>query len=102
MDESKPLIELIKLILVKQLNLKRKPETISADTLLFTIGPDSPHYQKDLDSLNLDSIDSLEIIIALEKEFGINVTDEELKEPEKIFRNVGALTDFVKSKLDKK
>lgn len=105
MDGSKPLIEQIKEILVKELHIKRDPSTISADTYLFNLGPYAQEMPSDaqgqpgLDTLNLDSIDSLEIIIALEKNFGITVTDEELKEPEKIFRTLGTLTEFVENKI---
>lgn len=87
---EKATIERIKEILVKQLRLERDPKSIGDDEQLFGGG------------LNLDSIDSLEIIIALEKEFGISVTDEQLKDAESIFRSISSLADFVEKQLKNK
>ena len=77
----------LKAVLVKQLNLERDPSGIRDDEALFREG------------LNLDSIDLLEIIVAVEREFGIAITDDDLKEPEKIFRSIGALSDFIQSRI---
>jgi acyl carrier protein len=83
-------IDKLKKILVSQLNLKRAPESIGDDEPLFREG------------LGLDSIDSLEIIIAIEREFGIRIEDEQLKEPAKIFHSVKTLADFVERLLPAK
>lgn len=45
------------------------------------------------DGLGLDSVDSIELVLVLEKEFGVKVADS--KEYEKIFVNVKTLLDFI-------
>lgn len=80
----------LKEILVKQLKIERAPENIGDDEQLFGGG------------LNLDSIDSLEIIIAIEKEYGLKFTDEQLKDPEKIFKSIRSLAEFVEQQLKTK
>ncbi|OGB90884.1 hypothetical protein A2625_07585 [candidate division WOR-1 bacterium RIFCSPHIGHO2_01_FULL_53_15] len=82
-----PVIKRLKRILVQQLNLERDPESIGDDEELFRAG------------LNLDSIDSLEMIIAIEREFCLSISDEQLKEPEKIFRTIRTLANFVEALL---
>lgn len=85
--DTEPAIKRLKKLLVEQLNLNRDAESIADEEELFRGG------------LNLDSIDSLEIIIAVEREFGIAISDEELKEPEKIFKNIKTLSDFIEEHL---
>ena len=46
--------------------------------------------------LSLDSIDALELVVKIEKEFGIKVQDEEVGV--KAFASVNALCEFVRSK----
>jgi acyl carrier protein len=45
------------------------------------------------DGLGLDSVDSIELVLTLEKEFGVKVADS--KEYEKIFINVQTLLDYI-------
>lgn len=45
------------------------------------------------DGLGLDSVDSIELVLTLEKEFGVKVADSQ--EYEKIFSNIQTLLDFV-------
>lgn len=45
------------------------------------------------DGLGLDSVDSIELVLTLEKEFGVKVADS--KEYEKIFTNIQTLLDFI-------
>ena len=61
-----------------------KPEDILDDTPLFGEG------------LGLDSIDALELVVALEKEFGIKITDDEVGP--QVFQNIGTLAAFIVSK----
>ncbi|MBU0579847.1 MAG: acyl carrier protein [Candidatus Margulisbacteria bacterium] len=83
--------EKIKKLIVKQLDLKVKPEKIKDEEPLFGRG------------LGLDSIDSLAIMVGLDQEFGITLTEKELaEEPEKIFKSVKTLADFVKRRTSKK
>ena len=48
------------------------------------------------EGLGLDSIDALELVLGIEKEFGIKVQDEEVGV--KAFASVNALCEFVGSK----
>jgi len=87
---SRETLDKLKQILVTKLKVDRKPEKIGDNELLFKGG------------LELDSIDSLEIIIAVEKVFGVRMPDEDLKEPEKIFKSVGTLADYIDKLISKK
>ena len=80
----------IKKLIVKYLDLKIRPEKIKDDDALFGKG------------LQLDSIDSLAIMVGLDQEFGITLDEKELtEEPEKIFRSVSTLAEFVRRKKKK-
>jgi acyl carrier protein len=46
------------------------------------------------DGLGLDSIDALELVVALEKVYGVVIPDSEVGE--KVFRSVSTLARFVK------
>lgn len=58
-----------------------KPEDIATDASLFG------------DGLGLDSIDALELIVLLEKEYGIKIEDP--KEGKKIFHSIDTLADYI-------
>ncbi|WP_263833548.1 phosphopantetheine-binding protein [Sulfurospirillum oryzae] len=45
------------------------------------------------DGLGLDSVDSIELVLTVDKEFGVKIADS--KEYEKIFANVQSLLDFI-------
>jgi len=47
------------------------------------------------DGLGLDSIDALELVVALEKIYNVFIPDSEVGK--KVFRSVNALTEFVKT-----
>jgi len=77
----------VKELIVRQLKLDVDPASIKDDTPLFG----------DADGgLGLDSIDALELVLGVEKEFGIKVQDEEVGV--KAFASVNALCEFIKSK----
>ncbi|HCI58272.1 MAG: acyl carrier protein [Bacteroidetes bacterium] len=79
-EEIKP--ELKKHI-IKYLNLlDLTPETIKDDQPLFGEG-----------GLGLDSIDSIELIVLLEREYGIKITDP--KEGRKILIDVNTIADYI-------
>jgi acyl carrier protein len=83
MDKS-TLCEQLKNQIITQLNLEgMKPEDIATDATLFG------------DGLGLDSIDALELIVLLEKEYGIKIEDP--KEGKKIFHSVDTLADYILS-----
>lgn len=48
------------------------------------------------DGLGLDSIDALELVIGIEKTFGVRIQDEEVGA--KAFASVNALVDFLRGK----
>ena len=78
----------IRSLLIDKLRLEDvKPEDIKDDTPLF--GED----------LGLDSIDALELVVALEKEFGIKIEDEDVGL--KVFQNIDTLASFILEKTQR-
>jgi acyl carrier protein len=76
-------LELKKLI-INTLKLEdMTPGDIEDDAALFGEG------------LGLDSIDALELVVALEKTYGVFIPDSEVGK--KVFRSVNALAEFVKT-----
>jgi acyl carrier protein len=74
----------IRNLLISTLRLENvKPEDIKDDMPLFGEG------------LGLDSIDALELVVALEKEFGIKIGDEEVGV--KVFQNINSLAAFIET-----
>ena len=81
MDE---LIEKLKVQLIKQLNLEDvEPDEIDADEMLFDAEGE----------LGLDSIDALELIVLLDKEYGIKIKNQE--EGKKIFHSLKTMAEFI-------
>lgn len=81
MEELK---ERLKLQLIRQLNLEEiKPEDIKSSDPLFGEG------------LGLDSIDALEIIVLLQKEYGIKIEDTRLGK--EVFYSIDTLAEFINS-----
>ena len=75
----------LKNLIIKTLKLEEiTPEEIEDDGPLFGEG------------LGLDSIDALELVVALEKTYGVVIPDSEVGK--KIFRSVNDLARFVKEK----
>ncbi len=87
MDQGEVLKQRVKELIVRQLKLEIDPATIQDGAPLFGDGEGS---------LGLDSIDALELVLGVEKEFGIKVQDEEVGV--KAFASVNALCDFITSK----
>ena len=76
------LTEKLKKEIIEVLNLEDvKPEDIDTDAALFG------------DGLGLDSIDALELIVLLEKNYGIKIEDP--KEGRKIFASVRTMADYI-------
>jgi acyl carrier protein len=76
------LTQKLKKEIIEVLNLEDvKPEDIDTDAPLFG------------DGLGLDSIDALELIVLLEKNYGIKIEDP--KEGRKIFTSVRTMADFI-------
>jgi acyl carrier protein len=75
-------IQKLKELLITRLKLKISSDQITEDTQLF--GPDG---------LGLDSIDVLELVIGIKKEFGVEITDRQTAE--KVFASVGTIVRFI-------
>jgi len=74
--------------IIKFLNLvSTRPEDIKDDEPLFGEG------------LGLDSIDSLELIVLLQREYGININDP--KEGRKILVDINTMVDFIEKNRKK-
>lgn len=72
----------IKEMIVRRLKLKMSPQEIKDDTPLF--GPNG---------LGLDSIDVLELVAGLQKEFGVVINDKAMAE--RILISVNTITNFI-------
>jgi acyl carrier protein len=76
------LISKLKQEVIQQLNLEDiKPEDIDTDSPLFGEG------------LGLDSIDALELIVLLEKNYGLKIEDP--KDGKKIFYSIRTMAEYI-------
>lgn len=81
MDKAQLKLQL-KQQIIESLNLiEVKPEDIKDDTILFG------------EELGLDSIDSLELIVLLERNYGIKINDP--KEGRKVLVNINTMVDYI-------
>jgi 3-oxoacyl-[acyl-carrier-protein] synthase-1 len=78
----------LKRLIVESLNL----EGLTADR----IADDAPLFGK---GLGLDSVDALELVVALEKEYGMRIQSHEVDKA--VFDSVASLADFVASVLSR-
>ncbi len=77
------LVLALKKLIIETLKLEDiAPSDIEDDAPLFGEG------------LGLDSIDALELVVALEKTYGVVIADSEVGQ--KVFRSVNTLAEFVK------
>lgn len=81
--QRKEVMDRVKRLIIERLRLSIEPDEIAEDAPLFGIG------------LGLDSVDVLEIVVGIEQEFGITVTDEDMQ----VFRSVNTIVDFIMDKL---
>jgi len=82
LEDKNKLISELKTLIIESLQL----EDVSPDE----IGPDDPLFGN---GLGLDSIDALELVVALEKAYGIVIPDEDVGK--EAFASLSALADFV-------
>lgn len=81
-EPSNQLIEDIKQLIIQRLKLiDMTPEMIETDAPLFGEG------------LGLDSIDALELVLGLEKEYGVIIPDAEVGK--KVFQSVRTVAQYV-------
>lgn len=81
-EERKAITERLKRVLIDRLMLEHETDEISDDSPLFGLG------------LGLDSVDALEIVVGVEQEFGVSITDEDMH----AFRSVNTIVDFIVSR----
>ena len=82
------LVTKLKAQIIEQLNLmEMKPEDIGDDAQLFG------------EEIGLDSIDSFELIVLLEREYGVKITDP--KEGRQILATVSSMADYILEKSTK-
>ena len=75
----------IKRLIVDSLHLEGvRPEMIEDEAPLFGEG------------LGLDSVDALELVVALEKEFGIKIKSQEMGR--EVFSSVSSLSQFIEAR----
>lgn len=74
----------IKTLIIDRLGLETSPEVVSDNQPLFGRG------------LEMDSLDSLEIVVMVNNEFGVSVNDDDIE----AFGSINALVDFVEAHED--
>ena len=84
MPEPTSLTDRVKALIVRQLKLDKQPADIDPEEPLFG------------GSLGLDSIDALELVVGLEKEFGVSIADQ--AQGEKVLRSVTSIARFLTEK----
>ena len=85
MERVNALNEQIKILMIENLMLKITPAEIADDQALF--GPNS---------LGLDSVDALQLVVALDKNFGLKIPDPAAAK--EILQSVNTLVEAVKKK----
>jgi acyl carrier protein len=78
---EQPLPTQVKAAIVRCLHLPMAPQDIADDVPLFGEG------------LGLDSVDALELVLELEREFGIKVTDDQLGK--RVLRTVNTIVELI-------
>ena len=73
----------IKEAIVRSLRLTMPPEEIADDIPLFGEG------------LGLDSIDALELVLEIERTFGVAITDEQMGN--RVLRSVSSIAQFIEA-----
>jgi acyl carrier protein len=73
----------VKVAIVRCLRMPITPEEIDDEMLLFDEG------------LGFDSIDALEIVLELQRSFGVEISDEQVGK--RVLRSVGTIVEFIES-----
>jgi len=86
-DEIKAIRERLKEVIIRELFLEGlTPDEIEDEQNLFGEG------------LGLDSMDALQLVLGMEKEFGLKINNDEVKR--EAFSSVAALAEFVKERME--
>ncbi len=86
MEQTRTLKETIKSLMVENLMLQVTAEEIGDDQLLFGPG-----------SLGLDSVDALQLVVALDKNFGLKIADPAAAK--QILQSVNTIAQAVEQKM---
>jgi acyl carrier protein len=86
MEDPNALKDQIRKLMVENLMLQITPEEITDDLPLFGPG-----------GLGLDSVDALQLVVALDKTFGLKIRDPEAAKA--ILQNLSTVADAVRAKL---
>ena len=86
MNDTTDLKPAIKRLLVENLMLQLRVEEIADDQLLFGPG-----------SLGLDSVDALQLVVALDKNFGLKIPDPAAAK--QILHSVNTIAEAVRQKM---
>ena len=82
MDNTTEIKQNVRKLMVENLMLQISPEEIGDDQSLFGPG-----------SVGLDSVDALQLVVALDKTYGLKIADPEAAK--KILQNVNSIVDAV-------
>ena len=82
------LYDRVKIMMVKAVRLKISPASIKNDQPLFGAG-----------GVGLDSLDALELVVALEKEFGVRIPDADVGR--KVLISVETMVKFIEDNSGK-
>lgn len=83
MEPQETLEDQVKTAIIRCLRMPITPDEIQAEMPLFG------------DGLGLDSIDALEIVLELQRSFGVVVNDEQMGQ--RVLRSVRTIVDFIES-----
>jgi len=83
MDPQDTLAQQVKTAIVRCLRMPITPDEIEDDMPLFEVG------------LGLDSIDALEIVLELQRSFGVEISDEQVGK--RVLRSVRTIVDFIET-----
>ncbi|MCB9693887.1 MAG: acyl carrier protein [Alphaproteobacteria bacterium] len=86
LQRREAILQRLRATLVESLDLRVEPDAIDPDAALFGTG------------LRLDSIDALELVVAVETEFGVEIADRDGASPD-ILRTVNTLVDRIQERM---
>lgn len=81
-EHRREITDRLKKQVISRLMLQLDPDEIAEDSPLFGSG------------LGLDSVDALELVVAVESEFNVSITDEDMQ----AFRSINTVVDFIEAK----